>query len=92
MSKGGRLPNGEHTNSDKVYVKAWREKIDFVENLTDGRLQCFGFDPTLSFYDTKSRSTTIQLPVWFVDILQEKVDSLEDEIFEALNSHINEDF
>jgi hypothetical protein len=64
--KGGRMPNGKETYSEKTYFNAW----DKVNKTLERKLgvKVFGFDPSISVYDADDgmMNRTCQLPMWLV--------------------------
>jgi len=58
-----RLPNGNSTENENEYIKAWQ---DIAQPIADGtRTKLCAFDPDIRLYDADT-GFTVQLPLWFV--------------------------
>lgn len=69
MTQYYRLPNGTTTKGYTNYLVAWREKAKTIENLTG--LQHIAFDPDIIFVDPQNRNYRIDIPVWFIEAIEE---------------------
>ena len=63
-----RLPNDTHTNDDDEYCDAWFSLAKPIEEAAGTKM--YAFDPMVSLHEADQLgSTTVQLPVWFVERL-----------------------
>ena len=60
---GGLLPDGEHTNSNKKYVDAWRDFCKPIEEALG--LYHWAFNPDVAFR-TIDEQHSINLPRWLI--------------------------
>lgn len=64
------LPDQTVTDDIDQYIAAWRKVAQPIEMVLD--LELMGFDPDFTFRKGSAQyvgSTTLQLPVWFVNSL-----------------------
>jgi len=62
------LPNHSYTNNEKEYCDAWLSLAKPIEEATGTKM--YAFDPMVSLHKADQLgSTTVQLPVWFVERL-----------------------
>jgi hypothetical protein len=64
----GALPNGRASKSDKEYIDGWREFCIPFERFTG--MKHTSFDPDIQFKIGEQR---LDLPVWFIEIFNEKI-------------------
>ena len=65
-----RLPNGKYTNDRHEYDAEWLKRGEIVKNLTG--LKVNGFDYGIISFISPDGKQTINLPDWFISLLEGK--------------------
>lgn len=72
MKESYKLPNGKITTSVRTQLKAWKTIYSKLEKAYN--LVCYAYDPSFSFFDKDNTNLNIQLPKWFVERLNKKLE------------------